>query len=255
MDFATYLATWFRWLPVAILRDSGDLLRVFDRWRQWRTERPPRDSDEDIGWTPYYSHRRFHHEFLEFVSECYVPEMAHAKAAVAAVARAEAARTSDACQPIVHEVDRVEAGCIPYRLSDLIAIDVEVDYKQLIESLKNGSDLSVVAASDTIVAFNPAADQVDVWQLPPVSASLLRLCDGRRTVSDIAREFSPDEAELGGIPIGTACVFGLTQLRDDGFIGFSSAPVIWNEDSELRSPRVSLPPHAGNTQQPWPPRC
>jgi radical SAM superfamily enzyme YgiQ (UPF0313 family) len=256
MDFATYLATWFRWLPVVILQDSGDLLGVFDRWQQWRTARPPRHSDEDIGWTPYYSHRRFHHEFLEFVDEYYVPEMAHAKAAVAAAARAEAARASDTCPPVVQEADSVEAGCIPYRRHDLIAIDVEVDYKQLIESLKNGSDLSLVAASDTIVAFNPADEQLDVWQLPPVSASLLRLCDGRRTVSDIAREFSPDEALLGGIPIGTACVFGLTQLRDDGFIGLSSAPLIWQkEDPNSRSPRVSLPPQVGNTQQPWPPRC
>ena len=28
IDFVTYLATWFRWLPVAILQDSGDLLKV-----------------------------------------------------------------------------------------------------------------------------------------------------------------------------------------------------------------------------------
>ena len=71
VDFATYLATWFRWLPVVLLQDSGDLLLVFERWRRWRAERPPVDSDEQIGWTPYYSHRRFHKELLEFVRACY----------------------------------------------------------------------------------------------------------------------------------------------------------------------------------------
>ena len=78
IDFVTYLATWFRWLPVAILQDSGDLLKVFDRWRRWRVERRSSDADEDNGWTPYYSHRRFHTEFLEFVETCYLPEMANA---------------------------------------------------------------------------------------------------------------------------------------------------------------------------------
>jgi radical SAM superfamily enzyme YgiQ (UPF0313 family) len=252
MDFATYLATWFRWLPVAILQDSGDLLDVFDRWRRWRAERPARDGDEDTGWTPYYSHRRFHHEFLEFVDECYLPEMARARSAIAAVARAEAARASDGRHPIVQEVPRVEAGCIPYRLDDVITIDVDVDYKQLIESLKNGTDLALVRPSDTIVAFNPADDRLDVWQLPPLSTSLLRLCDGRRTVTEIANAFQTAGEQLEGIPVGTACLFGLTQLRNDGFIGLSSSPVTWREDASM--PVVALPPQAGNTQQPWPPR-
>ena len=254
MDFATYLATWFRWLPVALLQDSGDLLTVFDRWQRWRGDRAPRESDEDTGWTPYYSHRRFHREFLEFVQTCYVPEMARACAALAAVARAEAASAPANRKPIVDAVERVDPGSIPYRLENVIAIDVDVDYKQVIECLKNGTDLSSVSASDTIVAFNPADDQLDVWQLPRLSALLLRLCDGRRTVREIANAFTPDCCDLDGIPIGTACVFGLTQLREDGFIGLSATPVIWDGGDVAAPPRYSMPPQAGNTQQPWPPR-
>ena len=143
---------------------------------------------------------------------------------------------------------------IPYRLENVIAIDMDADYKQVIECLKNGTDLSRVSASDTIVAFNPADDQLDVWQLPRLSAALLRLCDGRRTVREIANAFTPDPCDLDGIPIGTACVFGLTQLREDGFIGLSATPVIWDDGDVAAPPRYSMPPQAGNTQQPWPPR-
>ena len=105
-----------------------------------------------------------------------------------------------------------------------------------------------------IVAFNPADDQLDVWQLPRLSASLLRLCDGRRTVREIANAFTLDGCDLDGLPIGTACVFGLTQLREDGFIGLSARPVIWDDAAVAAPPRYSMPPQAGNTQQPWPPR-
>src|SRR6185295_13404412 len=70
MDFVTYLATWFRWLPVALLQDSDDFLEVFDRWIEWRSTRQPCGSDEDLGRTPYYSHRRFRSELLEFVKTC-----------------------------------------------------------------------------------------------------------------------------------------------------------------------------------------
>ena len=142
MDFVTYLSTWFRWLPVAILQDSGDLLKVFERWQQWRMERRPSAADEDIGWTPYYSHRRFHSEFLEFVRTCYVPEMATARAAVSAIARAEAVNAPKNRTPIVDEVDRVEAGVIPYRIRDVTMIDVEVDYSEVIQGLRNDTDLS-----------------------------------------------------------------------------------------------------------------
>jgi radical SAM superfamily enzyme YgiQ (UPF0313 family) len=259
MDFATYLATWFRWLPVALLQDSGDLLKVFERWQRWRVERKPSDADEDTGWTPYYSHRRFHSEFLEFVRTCYVPEMATARAAIAAVARAECAPAHDGRRPIVDEVDSLEGTSVPYRLDTLFAVDVEVDYRALIESLKNKSDLTRVSPCDTTIVFSPAGDQLDVWQLPPLSVTLLRLCDGKRSVTEIAHEWRTVGSDLDGIPAETACCFGLMTLRKDGFIGLAASPLTWaeekgsDEDVVTAPPRYASPPQSSNTQQPWPP--
>ncbi len=258
MDFVTYLATWFRWLPVALLQDSGDLLKVFERWQRWRLERKPGDSDEDTGWTPYYSHRRFHSEFLEFVRTCYLAEMATAREAIAAVAQTECAPARDGRKPIINEVDRLEDSSVPYRLDALFVVDVEVDYKELIESLRNKRDLNLVPARDTTVVFSTTSEQLDVWQLPPLSVTLLRLCDGRRTVKEITREFSLVGTDLDGIPIDKVCCFGLMQLREDGLIGLSASPLTWedekreDEDAITRAPRYSLPPQANNTQQPWP---
>jgi radical SAM superfamily enzyme YgiQ (UPF0313 family) len=249
IDFATYLATWFRWLPVAILQDSGDLLKVFDRWRRWRVERRPNAGDEDNGWTPYYSHRRFHTEFLEFVYTCYLPEMANAPAAVAAIAETENAPFKEQRKPIVQETNRLDQTVVPYKLESLFVVDLEVDYKELIGSLRNKTDLSEVSAGEVTVVFSD--DDLDVWQLPPLAGALLRLCDGKRTVAEITREFSRLSLELNDIKPEKACLFGLVQLIEDGVVGLSSSPLAW-EDAATH---FAFPLKSTNTQQPWPPDC
>ncbi len=248
IDFVTYLATWFRWLPVAILQDSGDLLRVFDCWRSWRVERRATETDEDNGWTPYYSHRRFHTEFLEFVETCYVPEMATAPAAILAIAQTENAPAREQRKPVAQETNQLDDTVVPYKLDSLFIVDLEVNYKELIESLRKKTELNEVSACDATVVFS--SDDLEVWQLPPLAGTLLRLCDGRRTVAEITREFARLEIELNDIPAEKACLFGLVQLIEDGVLGVSSAPLRWEDDAI----RVSFPPKATNTQQPWPPR-
>jgi len=256
-DFATYLATWFRWLPVAILQDSADLLNVFDRWQRWRLERPPRVDDEDTTWTPYYSHRRFHREFLEFVRTCYVPEMANAPAAIVAVLEAESVHSRDALVPIVDAADTFQDNIFPYRLPELCVAQFDVDYNELIDSLKKKRDLTSLSSGSSTVVFSPQNDRLDIWQLPPLSAMLLTLCNGTHTVRDIVRDFSRLATEFDGVPAEKVCLFGLMQLKDDGFIGLSASPVKWQAQRDGKAmalePRYALPPQANNTQQPWPP--
>lgn len=254
IDFVTYLATWSRWLPLAILQDSGDFLKVFERWQKWRMERRPNESDEVLAWTPYYSHRRFHNEFVEFVQSYYVPEMANAKAAIAAIARTESMPARDERKPVVNETESLQGSSVPYKLETLFVTNVEVDYKELIASLRGKKDLSQVSSCDATVVFSNEDDELKVWQLPPLAGTLLRLCDGQRTVAEIVQEFLPFDIELDGIPAEKACLFGLMQLREDGFIGLSSSPLTWVEDDEAnpRPASFSLPAKASNTQQPWP---
>lgn len=262
MDFVTYLATWFRWLPVALLQDSGDLLKVFDRWQRWLSKRSACDSDEDTGWTPYYSHRRFRNEFLEFVQTYYLEEMATARAAIAVLVQTESVsgiKVSTPDSQTVNDVQKLEADSIPFRPENLVIADVEVDYRELIESLRNKTDLSRISTRETTIVFGPTSGkEVKVWQLAPLSVTLLRLCDGRRSVSEIAGEFSQQETGVDGISAEEVCLFGLMQLREDGFIRISSSPVTAEKnagstDGEMALADYSLPPRASNTPQPWPP--
>ena len=143
----------------------------------------------------------------------------------------------------------MDETAVPYLIDSLFVVDLEVDYKELIESLRNKADLSEVAARDVTVVFSNADDDFEVWQLPPLAGTLLRFCDGKRTVAEITREFSLLEIELNDIPAEKVCLFGLVQLVEDGVVGLSSVPLMWEGDA---MPQVSFPPKAGNTQQPWP---
>jgi radical SAM superfamily enzyme YgiQ (UPF0313 family) len=250
IDFVTYLATWFRWLPVAVLQDSGDLLSVFDRWLRWRAERKPTGADEDTGWTPYYSHRRFQREFLEFVESCYLPEMANAPAAIAAIARTECVPVREQRQTKIDETDQLEERAVPYVLDSLVVVDLDLDYKELVSSLRNKTDLNEVSAGPATVIFTNADDDLNVWQLSPLAGVLLGLCDGQRTVSDITQELSLTDTGLAEIPADKVCLFGLGQLLEDGFIALASSPLRWEEP--IPAPQFALPPKSSNTQQPWP---
>jgi hypothetical protein len=136
-------------------------------------------------------------------------------------------------------------------IDSLFVADLEVDYKELIASLRTKDDLRRVSACSATVIFSDEGDDMNVWQLSPLASVLIGLCDGRRAVAEIAAEFSSFETGLSEIPPDKACLFGLMQLVDDGFIGLSSSPLLWEERSATK-PNFSLPPKAINTQQPWP---
>jgi radical SAM superfamily enzyme YgiQ (UPF0313 family) len=268
-DFVTYLATWFRWLPIALLQDRGDFLEVFDRWRRWLTERSASEADEDgadeeiMSRAPYYSQRRFWKEFAEFVRTCYLKEMATAQTAIEILCRTEGLSYSAApkCSSrSITETDCWTEGCVPYQPENLHILELEIDYKELIECLRNRGDLSRVPQRRSTIVYRPIGEKlVQVWQLAPLSATLLRLCDGKRAVRDIIREFSLLETDVDEIPVEKVGFFSLMRLREEGFIGLSTGPVV-GEDSDpdegttAMQPLCPLTPQTAGTQQPWPPR-
>jgi radical SAM superfamily enzyme YgiQ (UPF0313 family) len=273
-DFLIYVTIRFRWLPVALLQDSGDFLKVFDRWRRWLAEKNAIESDEDIGLVLYYAHPKFRKDFLEFVQTCYLEEMATARVAIETLARTEdilAGLRWWTSQPI-ESADLLDANCVPYwRPANLRVLDIEIDYNELIESLRHQTDLGRIPEWKGTIAFllidaghseqkGKTETQLQVWQLAPLSATLLRLCDGKRTTGEIVQEFCELEKAVDGVPAEKVCLFGLMQLRKDGFIGISSCPVMTEAEADSNDGEkaiISWPSptsQMGNTQQPWPPR-
>ena len=273
-DFLTYVSTWFRWLPVALLQDSGDLLKVFDRWRSWLAKNDV-GSDRQTGPILYYAHESFRKDFVKFVRTCYLEEMATARLAIETLSRIEDVFTGRCELPaqLVDYVGPVGVDCVPYWRVNLRIVDIEIDYDELIANLRHQRDISRISVRKGTIALRQfdagpsdqdssqkgAGSTVQVWQLSSFSTSLLRLCDGIRTIDQIVAEFRKIVERTGcSIPAQKVCLFGLLTLRNDGFIGIATGLVVTEPQATLgehdaargswRWPRLQI----GNTQQPWP---
>ena len=261
-DFVTYLTTWFRWLPVALLQDSGDLLKVFDRWRMWLAGKKVRDLAADLGTAPYYCRRRFRNDFLEFVRTCYLGEMAKARAAISALLQTEGGGEIGESIPVTAGAEAADAfnpAYFPFHARNLAVMEILVDYKELIDRLRTKTDLEGILERRVTIVFRPKDQwRTEVWQLAPSSAGLMHLCDGKRTVQEIVREFALLEIDVDGVAVEKACLFGLMLLRREGLIGISRSSVLGAEDGSMSGSkrssilRYSPPPQMSNTQQPWP---
>ncbi len=255
-DFATYVCEWFRWLPVGLLRDSGDLLRVFDRWKQWLSERQAANP-VPTGRTPYYCHRQFRRDFLDFVESCYIVEMAKAPVAIATLVRMEGFSVAEAAAgaPVPIAGNAFDETAIPHIAGGHFLSDLPIAYDDIVECLRNRGSLGDLPLRKSTVAFRlTPGSKISVWQLQPMTATLLRSCDGEKSMQQIASEFQPDAEEIGGIPAQKAGMFGLMLLHGQGFITPSherrkpASPV----DEGFAAQHV-IPPSGAGTQQPWPP--
>jgi hypothetical protein len=133
-------------------------------------------------------------------------------------------------------------------------LELGIDYKALLVALRVEGDLSGVPERRTTVLVRRAEKRrLDVWQLAPLSAALLRLCDGTRTLATVVQAFTTLGELDFQIPPTQACLFGLCHLREQGFVTFSATP---RTQIAAETPLVEpLPLALGptTTQQPWPP--
>jgi hypothetical protein len=81
-DFLFGVTIWFRWLPIGLMQDSGDFLDVCDLWFAWSNERRRQrtsnqeSASEMSGAAPYCFRSDFRDDFVEFVKEVYIPQVA-----------------------------------------------------------------------------------------------------------------------------------------------------------------------------------
>jgi hypothetical protein len=98
-------------------------------------------------------------------------------------------------------------------------VQVAVDYQTLIERLINREALAgLPLEARTLASRRVPGHQPEVLLLSPLSADLIRLCDGRRTVEEIWREIASLNIDLDGIPAHQCVLVGLEMLRHDGLI-------------------------------------
>lgn len=210
----------FRWLFLGLHQDSGDIVRVFQQWQEWRAKNGP---GFDGGRTSYYANQAFRVDFLQFVQLHYVPLMSRAPVAITALLDCELAalqENPDAYdQAYDHSGEPISPESCPCLRPGVSLIQLNLDYQEILRRLRENRSLNDVPSSTAMFLVRKnAARQAELIELSPLSAELLRLCDGERTVREIAGEFLLRDLEVSGIPADRVCLAGIELLRQQRLV-------------------------------------
>lgn len=216
-EFMLHAILKVRWLMVLLHRDSGDLLQVFDRWVSWSAQARKINGVVDASRT-YYASDEFPRDLARFVRSNYAksaryPHLVKMMVQVE-VAQYDFRENGERAGAPQIAFDSVES--VPVLADGARILRVRADYKRLMRSLKRKERLDSIPAEETALALIKRKDQIKVVQLNRASYELMRLCNGSRTIKQIAGEFGAGK-ELGVSSL-TASIYGLASLAQQGFI-------------------------------------
>lgn len=224
-DFLLNGAVRFRWLLVVLHQETGDLMSVFDRWRVWRQHSADPAPASPEG-RPYYSSLAFRQDFLRFVQQEIYGAPRAGNAALGAILEYELEINdgADSAKP-AHATGAqasrtaMNSSSIPIPASSIKVKRANRDYRALMQKMRRKEPFEDVPAQSVTLAVRRAASgRLDVIQLSDMSAEIVSMCDGRRSVKTISDELSSKWEGLDGIPPDKACLFGLEMLRAEGLI-------------------------------------
>ena len=227
-DFITYGIARFRWLVVALDRHSG-ILAVFERWRAWRTGHRtlgPVDGE-------YHASNTFRGDFLEFVASEYLAGDDPEALAVATLLEYETQvgrlNQSEAAPPPASPAPggvspAADLDAVPRAAPGVLLLRLSADYERVIDCLRSNRSPRDVPRHPVVVTHRQLpGERVEVLQLSPLSAALIDLCDGVRTVQEIAALFPRLGEGLDRFPPEQACRFALNELVQQELLIFSPA--------------------------------
>jgi hypothetical protein len=216
-NFVLYGTARFRWLAIALHQLSGSLVDVFERWRLWLGKKRP--NIRPTG--DYCFGASFRSDFLEFVATAYLVEADAEALAVKTLLEYESGlenlKDHIAPSPFPSPASSCELfedlQVVPRLAPGVALLRLSADYQSTIDCLKHRRSPKDIPRRAVTVADCLRSDgSVEVIQLSPLSAALVELCDGSRTVMDIAERFPKLEEGLDKFPKEEACLFALNEL-------------------------------------------
>jgi hypothetical protein len=218
----------FHWLLVALHQVGGHIVTVFNEFRAWRLELKRSDLDRQAS-TQYYANIDYVRDFLEFTRIHYANPNRQGWQTISTILEYENALQAkeeerlDSPDTNEHQSEVPAAlllNEIPRVTDNTQIATLNSDYKTVIRSLRQKRNLNRVRTRPTVIVSRKGADgRFEIMQLSALSASLIRLCDGSRTVRDIFQEFAANQENMvEGIPPLSVCLFGLQLLRQQKLI-------------------------------------
>jgi hypothetical protein len=205
-------------------QDSGDLSRVFDEWKAW--SRAAGRGPVGRGLRDYYRSRQFTDDLLDFVLSRYpvVWGNGHLTATLAGV---EAALPGLRVGPPPDGAKRargrrraptaISADSIPVIAEGVRLVRVRADYKRLLRCIRNRGRLDRIPAEQLSLVLARVSGEVKILQPGHAVCRLLDLCDGTRSLLEVAGSFASGE-QFEGVSAEKAGLYGLLALNRRGLV-------------------------------------
>jgi radical SAM superfamily enzyme YgiQ (UPF0313 family) len=221
-DFLLCSQRAFRRLLLGLHQDSGNIVEVFERWREWRVNNGIRFSGGER--TLYYAQKGFAADFFHFLRQQYIPATSKAPLAITALLECEEALRShgegQASELRASDDELLEPESRPQLLAGVSVITLPADYQEIIRRLRQKVPLHEIAERPVRLAIRATADgEPEVRQLTPLSAELLALCEDGLTVREMAGEFILRGIEVAGVSPDKLCLAGIEILRQQKLVG------------------------------------
>jgi len=222
-DFLLGMTLWFRWLPIALLEATSDVLQVLDEWVDWHAR--ARRGDEQM--YPernlrYYCSNVFAGHMLSFVAEALDggrwPDAGYLRAVLEYERALSELKQPSADTPpaavTVRAQDRLKTA------HNMVIRSFAFDTGALLNSLRNGGRVRPAASQRSVVAFAVFRNRpIQVFQLPDRAAELLALCDGEATVEQVIDRYCAAGQDAGTrARRRNAALAGLMRLSEDGIL-------------------------------------
>jgi radical SAM superfamily enzyme YgiQ (UPF0313 family) len=228
--FIGYGLVRYRWLLVALHQETANLLSVFDDWTGWiPNQRASTYSEYRRGTLyQYYRSPEFGCDLIKYVRTRYLAELSPASISVPALlgfydALTRAARhdVPSRCGQVDSE-DIIHLERIPVLAADVDIVDVDYDIAALLDCLRERRPpVDIAGKHCTLVTRGRDRSRLEFLKVTPASARLLRLCDGVRTIRQIAGLFQTTaEWSFGSLSSEDLCLRAFALLRKDRLVGF-----------------------------------
>ena len=218
--FVSYGLIRCRWLLIALAQSSLSMTDLFDAWNEWLGLGRERGR--------YYGSPQFPQDLCSFIRQLIVPKLPDESAALALLYYEMLYRD------VVHFFDIRRAALpvkspsplLPMRSPSLCMMSLPFSFSHLIEMLRTNQPLNAQYRKETTVLFDCQEDfTLNPYELPPLGAALLALCDGQTSIADMVEKLDL-HLPCEGISPREFLLTGLACLREQGFVQFEDAQVV-----------------------------
>jgi len=224
-DFVDGVTFWFRWLSIALLDATDDLLYVFDEWLRWHAYRAQRESQERRERNSrYYFSNVFAHDLLAFVEESIDSGCLPNTQSLRNVLEYEEALCDLEPAPAVEAsptgIQRVSLKYRVRKAEGVVVRSFTFDLPGLLDSLQSGEQLCKTDNRNCCTAIVARRGRpIHVLQLSEEAAELLLLCNSENTIDHVVDKYCDAHPERNNRAVCKKAAFaGLTRLYKDGLL-------------------------------------